>query len=110
MTLTAEILQQYTAPRWMRRARCANSDPALFFPEPGDPGNAVKTNAAKRICRDCPVKALCLRWAFETEDRFAVLGGTTPYQRTRMTKNVPKRRFRTSGRFTSSAVRRKKKP
>lgn len=81
--INAETFSQYTAPRWMKRARCADADPALFFPEPGE-DNTMKTDAAKRICRHCPVKARCLQWAFETGDRWAVLGETTPNQRTRL--------------------------
>ena len=40
---------------WQASALCAQTDPALFFPDAG--GN---TNAAKRICRTCPVQAECL--------------------------------------------------
>src|SRR5271155_982131 len=84
-------LQLYTAPRWMRRALCKDADPSLFHPEPGE-DNGPRVDAAKRICSHCPVRRACLNWAFEKNDRFAVLGGTTPNQRTRM-KNTLRRKL-----------------
>jgi len=37
--------------------------------------------AAKKVCFTCPVKTPCLEWALEVDDRYAVLGGTTPVER-----------------------------
>jgi WhiB family redox-sensing transcriptional regulator len=57
-------------------------DPDLFFDigEHGRP-TAERREAAKAVCRPCPVRAECLAWAFEVGDRWSVLGGTTAAER-----------------------------
>lgn len=88
------LLREVTAPlRWMRRALCADADPDLFYPEPGD---VTARETAIRICNHCPVKLTCLRWALETGDRFAILGGKTAQQRTYILKRL-KRRAQSGG-------------
>jgi WhiB family transcriptional regulator, redox-sensing transcriptional regulator len=47
-------------PAWMDLGLCAETDPALFFPEKGG-----STAAAKRICAACPVRAECLEYALD---------------------------------------------
>jgi WhiB family redox-sensing transcriptional regulator len=88
--MIAEILEVIT-PSWMKKARCKDADPTLFYPEPGE-DNGPRVEAAIRICNDCPVQRQCLRWAFEIEDKWAVLGGKTANQRTRIATRVRKRR------------------
>ena len=75
------------SPEWMRYALCADADPELFFPEPGR-GTEPAEGEAIRICRRCPVRADCLRHAMKTGDRFAIMGGKTPRQRTRIRKRM----------------------
>lgn len=89
ITATLEMISRHS-PAWMRRARCAEegSDPQLFFPEPGEEDSAVRTEAAQRVCKSCPVRTQCLMWAFETGDRWAILGGLTANQRTRVRGRV----------------------
>lgn len=41
-------------PAWHLDAACRDTSPRLFYPEPGDNGNA-----AIAICTLCPVKAEC---------------------------------------------------
>lgn len=61
---------------WQEDALCAeltNKDAViaeLFFSE-----DSADTNAAKKICGDCPVRRQCLSYALETEERFGVWGG-----------------------------------
>jgi WhiB family redox-sensing transcriptional regulator len=78
------VALQGTAVDWMSEALCLSADPDLFFPEPGRDDNPQRTQAALRVCRDCPVKADCLRWALETEQQWGVLGEKTASQRTRI--------------------------
>jgi WhiB family transcriptional regulator, redox-sensing transcriptional regulator len=94
--ITAETFQQYTAPGWMGKALCKDADPSLFHPEPGD-DHDLRVEEAKRYCRHCPVRNRCLEWAFETGDRWGILGGTTPYQRTRMRNTAARLRRKFGG-------------
>lgn len=78
------LLEEDISADWMARALCGTCDPDLFFPEPGREDNPERTAEALKVCRDCPVRAECLRWALETEQRWGVLGGRTASQRTRI--------------------------
>lgn len=66
-------------------ALCAQTDPDAFFPEHGDPagyGNSVE--AAKRVCRLCPLQADCLDYALANDERYGVWGGTSERDRSRL--------------------------
>lgn len=64
---------------WRDQAACRGEDPDLFFPYPGE---AVRIEAAKGVCRACPVWMECLQWA--TEQRVeGIWGGTTEEERHR---------------------------
>ena len=66
---------------WMERAACTGIFPELFFYS-GNPGHSeADVKAGLDICATCPVIRQCLRFAFDTGDQYAVLGGTTPAQR-----------------------------
>ena len=53
---------------WQDRALCAQTDPEAFFPEKGG-----STREAKRVCRGCEVRAECLEYALEHDERFGIL-------------------------------------
>lgn len=61
---------------WMDRALCSQTDPEAFFPEKGG-----STSAAKQICEDCPVRAECLDYALQHEERFGIWGGLSERER-----------------------------
>ena len=69
-------------------ALCAQSDPEVWFPEPGG-GNGY---AAKKICAACAVREACLKEAmtFErglgAESRSGIWGGLTGTQRAKLAK------------------------
>jgi WhiB family redox-sensing transcriptional regulator len=62
-------------PDW-RAALCAQTDPEVFFPDPGG-----STRDAKRICARCPIRVGCLRWALETRQAHGVWGGLSERER-----------------------------
>lgn len=64
---------------WHDRARCAETDPALFHPDDGE-----SAAPALRVCAACEVRARCLKWALETGQRWGVWGGTTERERQRI--------------------------
>jgi hypothetical protein len=65
------------APDWMA-AGCRTADPEEWYPE----GSSRPSKAVQRICADCPIRAECLAWALERDERFGVWGGATPADRT----------------------------
>ena len=67
----AEVAAVEWPGKWVKRARCRPND-AVWFPDPG--GSA---EAARRVCQECPVKAECLQFAIDTNQKFGVWGGHT---------------------------------
>jgi WhiB family transcriptional regulator, redox-sensing transcriptional regulator len=92
---------------WREEAACAETDPALFFTPPADEhetkvGKRDRIRAAKAICASCPVIRDCLMWATETDDRDAILGGTTPDERK---SSRPENRFTRAEQTRASIIK-----
>lgn len=64
---------------WACLGACVGLDPALFFPERGDP-----TGPAKTVCADCQVADECLHWALVTSQKFGIWGGRSEKERRRL--------------------------
>lgn len=64
---------------WQERALCAQTDPEAFFPEKGG-----STREAKRVCASCEVRAECLSYALENDERFGIWGGLSERERRRL--------------------------
>ncbi|MFJ1647936.1 WhiB family transcriptional regulator [Streptomyces sp. NPDC088258] len=67
-----------TAP-WRADALCAETDPELFHPEPGQ-----SAAEAKRICMACPVRRECRDHALATAQWWGVWGGLGQRERRRL--------------------------
>ena len=61
---------------WQERALCAQTDPEAFFPEKGG-----STREAKKVCVSCEVRAECLEYALENDERFGIWGGLSERER-----------------------------
>ncbi|WP_255950446.1 WhiB family transcriptional regulator [Streptomyces odontomachi] len=61
---------------WQQRALCAQVGTDFFFPEPGS-----SVREAKRICQLCDMRATCLEYALEHDERFGVWGGLSEKER-----------------------------
>jgi WhiB family transcriptional regulator, redox-sensing transcriptional regulator len=75
------LFDELTEPDlWQDRALCAEVDPALFFPEKGQP-----SLPAQRICASCPVIDDCREFILQPENedagRFGVWGGLSERER-----------------------------
>ena len=70
-------------PDWQDRALCAQTDPEAFFPEKGG-----STREAKRVCRSCEVRAECLEYALEHDERFGIWGGLSERERRRLKRQA----------------------
>ena len=66
---------------WMHQALCAETDPEAFFPEKGG-----STRSAKDVCRACNVRAECLQYALDHEERFGIWGGLSERERRKLRK------------------------
>jgi WhiB family redox-sensing transcriptional regulator len=64
---------------WMQYGACNSADPDAFFPEKG--GNA---RDAKKVCAGCDVRAQCLQYALEHEEKHGLWGGLTERERRKL--------------------------
>ena len=67
---------------WQEKALCAQTDPEAFFPEKGG-----STREAKRVCSSCEVRAECLEYALENDERCGIWGGLSERERRRMRRS-----------------------
>lgn len=68
---------------WQERALCAQTDPEAFFPEKGG-----STREAKKVCVSCEVRAECLEYALENDERFGIWGGLSERERRKLKRRV----------------------
>jgi WhiB family redox-sensing transcriptional regulator len=68
---------------WQDLALCAETDPEAFFPEKGG-----STREAKRVCRNCEVRAECLDYALRHEIRHGIWGGMSERERRRLKRQA----------------------
>jgi len=69
---------------WRDEAACRHENADLFFPA-GNTGLAAgQIEAAKAVCRPCPVQDACLRFALETNQEAGVWGGRDEDERRRL--------------------------
>ena len=64
---------------WMAEGLCREVHPSTFFPSDG-----VGVEAARRICAECPVQALCLEYALRNRIDHGVWGGASERERRRI--------------------------
>ncbi len=65
----------------MDRGACQSAEPELFFPLSATGPAVTQVAAAKAVCRGCPVRAECLRYAMQTAQDHGIWGGTTEEER-----------------------------
>ena len=68
---------------WQERALCAQTDPEAFFPEKGG-----STREANKVCVSCEVRAECLEYALENDERFGIWGGLSERERRKLKRRV----------------------
>jgi WhiB family redox-sensing transcriptional regulator len=68
-----------TPEPWMQDAACAQTDPDMFFPTPGD-----HASEARAVCAVCPVRDECLAYALRTGQRIGIWGGMSAAERSRI--------------------------
>lgn len=83
---------------WMDRAACKGLPVAAFFP----PSGGV-TPATKAVCNACEVRAGCLDYALERDERFGVWGGESEADRRRLKRNRQRRVLEGAARGSGAA-------
>ena len=72
---------------WQDQALCAQVDPESFFPEKG---GSIKE--AKKVCMRCDVRAECLEYALEHDERFGIWGAKSERERREITRERRRQR------------------
>ena len=80
--LRPQVVDDDNPLAWQTDALCAQTDPEAFFPEKGG-----STRDAKRICTTCEVKAQCLEYALQNDERFGIWGGLSERERRRLRRS-----------------------
>ncbi|WP_217145890.1 WhiB family transcriptional regulator [Streptomyces sp. AC627_RSS907] len=91
-TRTKPLLREW---EWQAGAACRGMDSSVFFSPPGERGPArrEREEAARAICRGCPVSGPCGRFARESRQYYGTWGGRTEGER-RSRELTPERRAR----------------
>lgn len=79
---------------WRHRAICRAEDPELFFPVGVSGPAQVQNEAAKTVCRRCPVRDACLAWAVSTGQSDGVWGGLSEDERRAMKRRAARQTAR----------------
>ena len=77
------VAQDEAELSWQERALCAQTDPEAFFPEKGG-----STREAKKVCVSCEVRAECLEYALENDERFGIWGGLSERERRKLKRRA----------------------
>lgn len=64
---------------WHLQALCPQVDYTMFFPAKGS-----SAEDAKNTCARCPVRAPCLQYALDNDERYGVWGGVSERGRRRI--------------------------
>lgn len=72
---------------WMDAALCRRvGEPDDWYEADGLSGRGAgrRNNETARVCAICPVRAQCLEYALEHNERYGIWGGMSAYQRKEM--------------------------
>jgi WhiB family redox-sensing transcriptional regulator len=81
-TRELQILADVREMGWADRASCGEVGGDEWFPEKGG-----SSRQAKKVCRGCEVRAECLQYALEHDERWGIWGGTSERQRRTMRRS-----------------------
>jgi len=90
LSLRQLLFDGESVPVWHVFASCRGMARKVFFP-PAGPHAALHVQAAKRMCRGCPVRGACLADVMAWEQpsrRHGVAGGLSPAERHRLHRHM----------------------
>jgi WhiB family transcriptional regulator, redox-sensing transcriptional regulator len=82
--LASKLASLEAEARWQDRAACKGMDPTIFFgPEHTEvvKEKRDREEAAKAVCRTCPVNQECLEHALDSKEAYGIWGGLTELER-----------------------------
>ena len=83
------------AQPWMSDANClTQGNPDDWHADRRNPIERERHYRAKAICRDCPVRSLCLQFAQSTQEPSGIWGGFDPDERYEMRKRAQRMMLR----------------
>ena len=71
-------------PRWQAEAACHGDMGSIFYPPLRGERKVARLSRerrAKALCQVCPVRAECLEWALQHNERYGIWGGLTDVER-----------------------------
>ncbi|MGI8808480.1 MAG: WhiB family transcriptional regulator [Acidimicrobiales bacterium] len=84
MAVTWSPIFDWDTAKWRDDAACRHTNVELYFPA-GNTGAAVdQIEAAKAVCRSCPVQRACLQFALESNQEAGIWGGKDEDERRRL--------------------------
>jgi len=87
MAVTWTPIFDWDNERWRDDAACRHTNAELFFPA-GSTGTAVdQIEAAKSVCRACPVQDACLQFALESNQEAGIWGGKDEDERRKLRRS-----------------------
>ncbi|PFG18985.1 WhiB family transcriptional regulator [Serinibacter salmoneus] len=68
---------------WQYEGACRKAEPSIFFHPEGERGSARRRRdeAAKAVCAQCPVVAMCREHALSVREPYGVWGGLSEDER-----------------------------
>lgn len=80
-----------TDTSWHHQGACQDADDRLFYHPENERGStrAARANAAKQICRDCPVRQLCRDESLATREQHGTWGGLSEDERAALLSGRP---------------------
>jgi WhiB family transcriptional regulator, redox-sensing transcriptional regulator len=85
-----DSMPPYKPLTWFEEAACTSADPDAWWPTKGGAASGTVANA-KRICRGCPVRTPCLKYALDTGQKDGIWGGLTVRERRKLKREAAKR-------------------
>jgi WhiB family redox-sensing transcriptional regulator len=73
----------YKPLAWFEDAACTSADPDAWWPAKG-----AAIRAAVRVCEGCPVRAPCLKYALDTNQKDGIWGGLSVNERRRLKREA----------------------
>lgn len=82
-------------PDWYDEARCMGKPIMVFYGEEEDQQERgshrpyllpSEVEQAKNVCGSCPVRAQCLEYALDNDERYGIWGGMTSKERRKLTR------------------------
>lgn len=79
-----------TSRDWQDRAACRDAPADDFFPVSDPLSDAYAREAARAlaVCRSCPVRTPCLKFAVDTRAAEGIWGGTTEGERSAASRHL----------------------